>query len=460
MHIEEFDGSDERIAIAACCLQTDVLAAVAQHAHEKPFANTWANLVFGWCLAHHKQFKEAPGGAALTSIFGEWSLSADKTTKALVEKFLTSLQPVQLNTEYCVELVERIITRNATKQMLDRAQAALSNGNLYHATDAIAKFKLPSFAEQSDYVEPLTQASVIADAFNKTKYESLIKYPEGSAIQRWLGPTLHRDALVSFIGPDKSGKSSHLAALAQRAVYQGLRVAFLNLGDLSQEQCLKRWSTAYVGRPSYACTYKMPESIKFEEGEVKVGFSERKAVAGYTEEEAIAAWAEISKRGETNRFRLVSRPARTFSVDDLYNKLESWANKGWVPDVVAIDYAGLLARSKGMETHEALDHNWAELRKISSTFKILLLTASQSKATGYTTRWLGMESFEGSKGINAHCNAVIGINIDQLERQQQVVRFNWIVLREQEYLLQLPSRHIAVAGCPNIGKFHLISEFI
>lgn len=460
MQVEEFDGSDERMAVAACCLQTDVLAKVAPFIGERPFANTWANLVYGWSANHYKQFKEAPGGATLTAIFGEWSQSADKTTKALVEKFLTSLRPVQLNTEYCVELIERLITRNAAKQLADKVQAALSNGNIYHATDAIAQFKLPSFAEQSDFIEPMMSPEVVSDAFNKTKYESLIKYPVGTAIERWLGPTLHRDALVAFIGADKSGKSSQLAALCQRGVVQGLRVAFFNLGDLSQEQCLKRWTTAYVGKPSYACRYRMPETIKLEENEVKVGFSERVAESGYTEQEAIAAWAAIAKRGEANRLRIVSRPARTFSVDDLYNKLDAWANTGWVPDVVAIDYAGLLARPKGMETHEALDHNWAELRKISSQFKILLLTASQCKASGYTSRWLGMESFEGSKGINAHCSAVIGINIDQLERQQQVVRFNWIALREAEYMINLPSRHIAVAGCPNVGRFHLISEFI
>jgi len=460
VQVENYDGSDERLAVAACCLQTDVLAKVCKHVPEKPFANTWANLVFGWAAKHYREFNEAPGPATLTAIYGEWSITADRANKAIVEKFLSSLKPVDMNADYCVDLIERTVSRNVVKSTIDRANAALSNGETQRAADTLSQFKMPVFAEQSDYISPLEDATAVSDAFNQTKYQSVIQFPPGSAMAQWFGPSLHLDALVSFIGTDGSGKSSHLAALCQRAVLQNRRVAFFNLGDLSREQCLKRWTTAFVGKPMFPGKYCIPESIGYEEKEIKVSFSERYAKEGYTEDEATAAWAAVASKGDPNRLRIISKPARTFSVADLDNKLDAWATQGWLPEIVAVDYAGLIARDPAMQTHEAIDHNFAMLRMISSKYKILVLTASQSKASGYTTRWLGLADFEGSKGINAHCNGVIGINLDQYERQQQVVRFNWIKLREQEYLLNLPTRQIAVAGSPSIGRYHLKSEFV
>ena len=460
MQIDQVDGADERIAVTAICLNTEVLRSVASGLHTNPFSAKWSNLIAQWCLKHFEQFGEAPGGAILTSIYAEWARSADDATKSLVGSFLSSLRPLSLNTEYCVDAIERIATRNAVKQLCDRATAALSNGRLQAATDAIAQFKSPTLAQACDYIEPLSDLESVTDAFRKTKYESIIKFRAGSPMQRWIGPTLHRDALVTFVGPDKSGKSSHLAAFCQMAVVQGLRTAFFNLGDLSQEQYLKRWSTAFVNRPGFPGEFKIPTAIKYADKELEVTFDSRFATHGYTEEEARDAWTAVAARGEANRLRVITKPARSLSVEEIDNKLDGWAQKGWLPDVVGIDYAGLLYRKGGVETHEAIDHNWAQLRAISSKYKILVLTAEQVKASGYTKQWLGKEDFAGSKGINAHCNAIIGINMSELERAQQVARFNYIALREAEYLTQLPSRYIAVAGCPIVGRFHLVSEFI
>ena len=460
MQLEQVDGTDERIAVTAICLSTEVLKRSASGLAESPFSAKWSNIIGSWCLRHFEQFHEAPGAAVITSIYSEWARSADEATKSLVGAFLGSLRPLSLNDDYCVDLIERIATRNAAKQLCDRVTAALSNGKLQAATDAIAQFKAPTLAQACDYIEPFSDLTSVSEAFNKTKYESIIKFRAGSAMQRWIGPTLHRDALVTLVGPDKSGKSSHLAAFCQMAVVQGLRTAFFNLGDLSQEQCLKRWSTAFVNRPGFPGEFKIPTAVKYVDKELEVTFDTRFATHGYTEDEARSAWTSVAERGEANRLRVITKPARSLSVEEIDNKLDAWAQKGWLPDVVGIDYAGLLHRKNGVETHEAIDHNWAQLRAISSKYKILVLTAEQVKASGYTKQWLGKEDFAGSKGINAHCNAIIGINMSELERAQQVARFNYIALREADYLTQLPSRYIAVAGCPIIGRFHLVSEFI
>jgi hypothetical protein len=251
--------------------------------------------------------------------------------------------------------------------------------------------------------------------------------------------------------------------LCQRAVIQGKKVAYINIGDLSQEQALTRWSTAFLGLPKFACTYKKPTAIEYKEKEFFLKYSDHYASRGYSRDEAMDAWARLAERGEADRLRFESHPANTVTVEGIQRTLAAWANKGWVPDVVGLDYAALLAPSRAtQERHEALDHIWKTLRQISQELKCLLLTAAQTNADAYKveTYWIRKNNFSGSKGIWAHCNAAIGINITEEEKRLQVTRLNFIAQREREYLSNVKSEYIAVAGCPSIGRFHLISEFI
>ncbi len=462
MQIEEVNGSDERLAVTALCLDTATLAKVAPALPENPFPSKWSNRVAAWCVSHYQQFSEAPGPVALTAIYAEWASTADETISQLVGKFLSSLSAIDMNTEYCVDLIERLIRKTATRSIVDKAMAALSNGKLEEAVSAIQGWKPPKIAQDAEFVEPLDDISVIEDAFEKAHYEPLITFKADSAIGRFFGPTLHRDALVVFCGPDKSGKSSHLASLCQRAMVQGKRVAYINIGDLSQEQALKRWTTAFVGRPAYRCKYNLPTEIEYKEKEFSLKYETRLAESGYSMDDAKLAWQRLSELAP-KRLRFVSRPANTMTVEDLRDMLLGWANQGWVADVVGVDYAALLAPSRGIkERHEALDHIWKSLRQISQELKVLMLTASQTNADAYNaaTYWITKANFSGSKGIWAHCNAAIGINITNTERRQQVCRFNFIAQREREYMSDLPTEYIAVAGCPHIGRFHLLSEFI
>lgn len=461
MQTLRYDGADERLAVAVLCLNSEVLARVSGILPQNPFPSKWSNVIVNWCISHQKQFGDAPGSAGITALFADWSRSADKDTAALVERFLENLEIPQINSDYAVALIQKLVARTAAKQLADRVNSALSQGRLEDATDAISGFKQPEFASRVDYIEPLADEQVLLKAYEDTAYASLIAFPPDTAFGRWFGPTLHRDALVAFAGADKSGKSSHLASLCQRAVMQGLRVAFFNLGDLSQSQALKRWTTAFVGRPAFPCTYRKITSLQYGEDKEPVceydGFSD----SGYTESDAVKAWKKVAERGSPDRLRFISRPADSFTAEEIRNKLRAWADAGWVPDVIGIDYADLLGKNKQyQDSHESIGHNWKILRAIGTEFQSLVLTATQVKAEGYGTFWLGREHFSGSKAKNAHVNAMIGINITENERSQQVCRFNWIVLREAEYLLQLPSRYIAVGGSPSIGRFHQISCFV
>jgi hypothetical protein len=116
MQIETYDSQDERLVIAALCLDTETLGRVATLLPDNCFPSKFSNIVVKWCLNHFKQFGEAPGPAVLTAIYSDWARSADKASTDLVGRFLGSLQPVTMRADYAVELIHKLIARTAAKQ--------------------------------------------------------------------------------------------------------------------------------------------------------------------------------------------------------------------------------------------------------------------------------------------------------------------------------------------------------
>jgi hypothetical protein len=462
MQLAAISGADERIAISALCLQTPTLQAIAPGFPESPFASRWANLVAFWCLKHYNAHNEAPGPAGITALYADWASTADKDTAAIIGRFLGSLDANAVpNTGYSVELIRKLILKTSIKNLSDKLSGALSNGKLEEALALAEGWGRPQVAEALEGVFLTESPEAITQAMNAVQAKPLIRFPEGSPIAKFFGPTLCRDALVAFWGADKSGKSVHLMSLAIRAMMQGNRTVFCGLGDLSHNQTIRRLTTYLVGKPSLMGEYKTPVSLVYKDKEPLLKFEEHCCTSPYTEQDGIEAWHRAGK-DDPKRFRVISKSANTFSVKELRSQLQTWADReGWVPSVIVLDYAELLARHpNSKDAVESTDLNWMEMRAISTDFNCLLLTASQCNASGYGSWLLGRESFSGSKAKAAHANSVIGINMTDHEKDNQVCRMNYIVCRESEFLTQIESRIIGVAGTPITGRFHQISCFI
>jgi replicative DNA helicase len=149
-------------------------------------------------------------------------------------------------------------------------------------------------------------------------------------------------------------------------------------------------------------------------------------------------------------------------VKDIDTMIQREADRtGWIPEIIVLDYAELLAKHPNAKDEiESTNLNWRDLRAMSTNWHCLVLTASQTNASGYGSWVIGREQFSGSKAKLAHATAIIGISITELERTNQVCRFNFVVQREAEYMSDLPGRMVAVAGCPRIGRMHLASAWV
>ena len=285
-------------------------------------------------------------------------------------------------------------------------------------------------------VDVLQDQSAIQQAF-AAKQEPLVVYP--GALNNLFKDALERDAFIAFQGGEKKGKTFLLLDLAWRAMCQRRKVAFFEVGDLSQNQIMRRFMIRAAGRPLKSCTVKYPKSISHHpDSEIaEVEETERVYKNPLSWGKAWKACQEvmISKtKSKDSYLRLSCHPNSSISIQGVYGILQGWERDGWTPDCIIIDYADILAPIRGdMETRDAINSTWKQMRALSQSLHCLVATATQAKATSYKAHTQTREHFSENKLKMAHVTGMIGINQSEDEKDIGVIRLNWIVLREGEF---------------------------
>jgi hypothetical protein len=257
--------------------------------------------------------------------------------------------------------------------------------------------------------------------------------------------------------------------VAWRAVRQKRRVAFFEIGDLSQRQIIFRFLARAARHPYRSSDGRWPVTIRvptylsppsFDEvPTATVDFKERVFEAPLSMQQGVEAMRRVTAKLQTKRklFQLKVFPSQTLTVAGLKSELDMMALDGWTPDVVVIDYADLFAYPLGAhDERTAIDRTWAQLRALSQERHCLVVTATQADAGSYDQKTQSRGNFSGDKRKNAHTTGTIGINVTAEEKELGVCRLNWIVRREGEYSWR---KCCHVAGCLAIANPAIKSVF-
>ena len=99
--------------------------------------------------------------------------------------------------------------------------------------------------------------------------------------------------------------------------------------------------------------------------------------------------------------------------------IKSWERDGWLPDVIVIDYADLLAaESSRTEGRDTINGTWKALRALSQELHGLVVTATQSDANSATTGLLTRANFSEDKRKFAHITGMNGLNQNNEEKKE------------------------------------------
>lgn len=344
----------------------------------------------------------------------------------------------------------------------------------------------------------------------------LVTYP--GALGTLLNRHLVRGGFVALTGPEKRGKTWWLIDVAFRALRQRCNVAFFQAGDMTEDQYLRRVAV-YLARvsddPEYCAEHWRPvadcsenqfDLCDLPHRNCDHGVYDRGEHVAYRESPAefqrmsrLAELAEASpdyrpcdadgcarrrpcvwlarvparvpltgERAESvvrrfferyrRRLRLATYPSGTLTCEEVRSCLAEWERQDdFVPDVVVVDYADIMAADGEREFRHRQNAVWMGLRAISQSAHALVVTATQTDADSYRSDTIRLSNFSEDKRKYSHVTAMFGLNQDPGGREKDlgVMRINTILAREGAFntsdcvhVLQ----HLA-AGRPFVDSF-------
>jgi hypothetical protein len=181
-------------------------------------------------------------------------------------------------------------------------------------------------------------------------------------------------------------------------------------------------------------------------------------VNGLTPQEAEAARLRVLKqrvKSDEPYLQVSTHPNRSITVGGVRAELDDLVRRGWIPDVVVIDYADILKPPPGYsESRDAVNANWMEMRRMSQELHCCVVTATQANAASFKADRLEMSHFAEDNRKFAHVTAMYGINQTTPQKANQVQRLNALVVREDEFVT---TNEVWVAGCLGLASPTVVS---
>lgn len=462
MKVEKIDGRTQRRILTSMIVDKAVLGAIAMKwTKEGLFSDKWSNLIGKWCCNYFERYEKAPG-QDIEGIFEKWAEKTnDEETVELIERFLDKISEQyesepEFNSTYMIDTAAEYFNRVRLEKLAETIKADIQTGDLAQAQKRVDSFSNVEIGAAMG-VDVLSDKEAIKRAF-ASKSKPLVVYP--GALGEFYKDVFERDAFVSFMAPEKRGKTFWLLDVAWRGMEQGLRVAFFQIGDLSEGQMMRRFMVRACKRPLKPQIVRIPieiahdpdsffATVEHEEKEYEKHLSWK------------LAWKRVSRmmdKGREGLLRLSCHPNSSINVNGIAATIDGWIRSGWgTPDLVVIDYADLIAPLYGhADTRDQINETWKKLRALSQKLHCCVVTATQSDSDSYNADTLGMGNFSEDKRKLAHVTAMIGINQTPAEKSQGLQRMNLVVCRENESVVDDVCH---VAGCLSIANPAMLSIF-
>lgn len=455
MRVRHYQADLERSILTALIVNDAVLAKVVAGLKDekRPFESKWSNQIYQWCADFHRRFQRAPRGN-LQHLFANYANQEQGDSSIdLIEKYLSGLSEEyqalsdEINIDYMVGCAQEHFNKVRMRRFVEQLEAAMIENDLESAQTLQSNYRSLEFTAGSS--KDFMDVSVWKAALQTLESQALMTYPE--SLGEFFGSQFCPDSFISFIAPEKRGKTFWLIDLAYRsAMIHRNPTLYYSVGDLSENQVNKRFITRATGRPvepGRVCKPTHLEPVKRGQP-IQVEHEEVDFKARLAKDEIVKARERIRLRTATEKplLNITCTPSHTTSITAIEADIEERIKLGWMPKVVVIDYMDVLANEPGM-SHQDFRHQtnaiWAAARRLSQKYHVCLVSATQSDAASYKAWLLTRDNFSEDKRKLAHVTGMCGINQTEDEKRHGIYRLNWVALREGIYY---ESRYVTTCG--------------
>ena len=478
----------ERRIIAGLIVSKDFLDRIRRSWDSSLLESPELRMIADWCIDYYDRYGKAPDNN-IESIYMK-SLKDNFLSKSdaqYIETLLSDLSDEygrgpQFNSDYLYDQTINYLKAKELEQFSREVQALTDAGKVEEAENLMRNFSPKTTEGMTTGLDLSSEEALerLEKAFTDSN-TGLISYP-GALGDMWNGQ-LVRGGFVSFLAPEKRGKTFMLLELAMRAVRQRSHVAFFEAGDMTESQILRRiasymtrtplndrdrerfvpvgdcilnqidecdrsdrncdhgiFDTTYdkiiqedeiakhINRDGLTARYRdCPEyePCKSRTCDQRIGSVWLKKISNsrtLSVDQAKNRWKDFFGRYR-KRFKLANYPAGTLTITEMRRCLDEWERyEGFVPDVIVVDYADLMSAEDGEvnEFRHRQDHIWKGLRGLSQERHVLALTATQASADSYNKGNLSISHFSEDKRKVAHVTAQYGLNQDPKGREKKL----------------------------------------
>lgn len=453
-----------RKLIIAMIMNRDFLASARPHLDDASLiSEPHFREIVGWCVDYFDRYNKAPG-REIEGLYYEWANTEDDKSPNVeaVHGFISSLSSEydvdeEINVGYLLESLGKYLSKKKLEALQSTLEDYLYNDNIEGASKEVTNFRLPRIGAKAG-IDVLNDGEAWKRAF-KESTQPLIQFSGDAG--NFFNPAFTRESLVGIQGPEKRGKTWWCIEFALRALKQRRKVAFFEVGDLSEQQILRRLAVRITGRPmrlQQCGLIDIPNRIAEITNDAVIVENRRKA-KDCPIPISVSSCAEALQRFLRGcglpkgrpYFKLSVHPTLSINVREIDGLLKTWEiEDGFIPDVIVIDYADILLPEKSKsQNREEINETWAALRRLSQERKCLVLAPTQADAASYDRRTQTMKNFSEDKRKLAHVTGMLGLNQDAREKNEGIMRLNWIVLREAPFAV---TRCLYVGQCLTLGK--------
>ncbi len=486
----------ERRIITGLIISTEYIALIRKIWDSALLESSTFRRMANWCIEFYDEYQEAPG-IEIESIFLKQTKNEKKEHIKDLENLLASLsddyeREDKFNVPYLIDQTVQYFDERSLRAFIEGIEDDLDGGDIIQAKINALSYTSAMGIEKKDI--DLSHKDVLQNierAFNITN-QPVVKYSR--QLGQFLNDQLIRGGFVSFMAPEKRGKTFLLLDIAMRASRQGANVAFFQAGDMTEDQQLKRIciylakksdKERYSGKmyePVRDCIYNQLDTCDKKVRECEFGVfeteTEKYLRREVTKEELIEAYKEnkdyatcyncsdywkkkwgavwlkevdtgnpldvnLAKKEvekffikNNRRFRLSSHPTKTLKVSEIESILDLWERQdSFVADLILIDYADILAPESSMDFRHQENDKWMLLRAMSQRRHALVISPTQSDAASYKRDTIQQDNFSEDKRKYAHVTAMYGLSQDRKGREKElgIMRINEILIREGDF---------------------------
>lgn len=459
---KKVDSSLERQFLIAMITSRPFLAGCSTLLDVDLLPTKYVQQVAAWCLLYFREYGDAPG-KAIESLYHAWvdRDKPDEDDAEAVKDFLEAISDQhdaggELNVPHLLDELSAYLTDRKAAKLRDAIDQCLLYGRREEMLNEIQSFR--TVTKQGEAGTGLLGKALMQKAFAQAP-ESLIDFPADA--EWFFKNAFSRDSLIGIQGPEKRGKTYWCIEFMYRAVRSRRTVAMFQVGDLSEAQFTRRWAVRTARLPLWQrqlAGVEVPTRI-----EVVQGPNGKEAAVRYktqTFSHTVDFASAYRAQKKFNRLHKIDRKRPTVKISVHSNSsinvgginaiLERWRHEeNFVPDVILIDYADILAPENAkLEARHQVNETWKALRKLSQDWHACVIVPTQANAASYSSKTQKMANFSEDKRKLAHVTGMLGLNQTEKEKEQAVMRLNWIVLRESEFHA---SQCLWVAQCIPLG---------